>query len=60
MTIIGQEEVWRIFMDGAANKMGSGVGVILISPPEEKIKLVVSLVFGSPTMKQSMNQSWPG
>ncbi|XP_073132504.1 uncharacterized protein [Henckelia pumila] len=41
----GQEEVWRIFVDGASGIGGSGVGVILSSPTQEKIKIVVKLDF---------------
>ncbi|XP_073014862.1 uncharacterized protein [Primulina eburnea] len=37
--------VWRIFADGASCKNGSGVGVWLISPTEEKIRLAVRLDF---------------
>ncbi|XP_073017901.1 uncharacterized protein [Primulina eburnea] len=37
--------IWRIFADGASCKDGSGVGVLLISPTEEKIQLAVRLDF---------------
>ncbi|XP_073137059.1 uncharacterized protein [Henckelia pumila] len=39
----GQEEMWRIFIDGASSLEGSGVGVILISPTQEKTKVAVRL-----------------
>ncbi|XP_073153919.1 uncharacterized protein [Henckelia pumila] len=39
----GQEEVWRIFVDGASSLEGSGVGVILISPTQEKTKVAIKL-----------------
>ncbi|XP_073130049.1 uncharacterized protein [Henckelia pumila] len=39
----GQEEVWRIFVDGASSLEGSGVGVILISPTQEKTKVAIRL-----------------
>ncbi|XP_073042035.1 uncharacterized protein [Primulina eburnea] len=39
------EEIWRIFVDGASGKDGSGVGILLISPTEEKIQLAVRLDF---------------
>ncbi|XP_073121274.1 uncharacterized protein [Henckelia pumila] len=41
----GQEEVWRVFVDGASGVEGSGVGVILISPTQEKIEIAVKLDF---------------
>ncbi|XP_073049605.1 uncharacterized protein [Primulina eburnea] len=37
--------IWRIFVDGASGKDGSGVGVLLISPTEKKIQLAVRLDF---------------
>ncbi|XP_073130111.1 uncharacterized protein [Henckelia pumila] len=39
----GQEEVWRVFVDGASNLEGSGVGVILIFPTQEKTKVAIRL-----------------
>ncbi|XP_073138059.1 uncharacterized protein [Henckelia pumila] len=41
----GQEEVWRIFVDGASGVGGSGVGVIRVSPTQEKIKIAMRLDF---------------
>ncbi|XP_075486188.1 uncharacterized protein LOC142525782 [Primulina tabacum] len=38
-----EEEVWRIFVDGASSLAGCGVGVVIISPPEEKIKLALRI-----------------
>ncbi|XP_073014631.1 uncharacterized protein [Primulina eburnea] len=38
-----EEEVWRVFVDGASNLSGCGVGVVLISPLEEKIKLALRI-----------------
>ncbi|XP_075504417.1 uncharacterized protein LOC142541849 [Primulina tabacum] len=38
-----EEEVWRIFVDGASSLAGSGVGVVIISPPGEKIKLALRI-----------------
>ncbi|XP_073067283.1 uncharacterized protein [Primulina eburnea] len=34
-----KEEVWRVFVDGASSLAGCGVGVVIISPLGEKIKL---------------------
>ncbi|XP_075479290.1 uncharacterized protein LOC142520175 [Primulina tabacum] len=34
-----EEEVWRVFVDGASTLAGCGVGVVIISPSGEKIKL---------------------
>ncbi|XP_073121004.1 uncharacterized protein [Henckelia pumila] len=39
----GQEEVWRVFMDGASSSEGSGVGVVLISPTQEKTRIAMRL-----------------
>lgn len=41
----GVEEPWKVFVDGAANKEGSGVGVVLVPPVGEKLKLAVKLYF---------------
>ncbi|XP_073121733.1 uncharacterized protein [Henckelia pumila] len=41
----GQEEVWRVFVNGASSIGGSGVGVILVLPNHEKIKIAVKLDF---------------
>ncbi|XP_075489600.1 uncharacterized protein LOC142528436 [Primulina tabacum] len=38
-----EEEVWRVFVDGASNLSGCGVGVVLVSPSEEKIKLALRI-----------------
>ncbi|XP_073129012.1 uncharacterized protein [Henckelia pumila] len=45
VAIFGQEEVWRVFVDGASGVGGSGVGVILISPTQEKIEIAVKMDF---------------
>ncbi|XP_073294522.1 uncharacterized protein [Primulina huaijiensis] len=39
----GEEEVWRIFVDGASNLSRCGVGVVLIAPLGEKIKLALRI-----------------
>ncbi|XP_075499302.1 uncharacterized protein LOC142537693 [Primulina tabacum] len=38
-----EEEVWRVFVDGASNLSGCGVGVVLIAPSGEKIKLALRI-----------------
>ncbi|XP_075500042.1 uncharacterized protein LOC142538613 [Primulina tabacum] len=38
-----EEEIWRIFVDGASNLSGCGVGVLLIPPSGEKIKLALRI-----------------
>ncbi|XP_075524502.1 uncharacterized protein LOC142556891 [Primulina tabacum] len=38
-----EEEVWRVFVDGASSLAGCGVGVVIISPPGEKIKLALRI-----------------
>ncbi|XP_074577531.1 uncharacterized protein LOC141833939 [Curcuma longa] len=39
------DEEWKAYVDGAANKQGSGVGVVLVSPQGEEIRLAVRLGF---------------
>ncbi|XP_074556031.1 uncharacterized protein LOC141811858 [Curcuma longa] len=39
------DQVWKVFVGGSSNKQGSGVGVILISPQEEEIRLSIRLSF---------------
>ncbi|XP_075521386.1 uncharacterized protein LOC142554609 [Primulina tabacum] len=38
-----EEEVWRVFVDGASNLSGCGVGVVLIAPSGEKVKLALRI-----------------
>ncbi|XP_075499106.1 uncharacterized protein LOC142537480 [Primulina tabacum] len=38
-----EEEVWRVFVDGASCLTRCGVGVLIISPPGEKIKLALRI-----------------
>ncbi|XP_075515568.1 uncharacterized protein LOC142550215 [Primulina tabacum] len=38
-----EEEVWRVFVDGASSLAGCGVGVVIISPPGERIKLALRI-----------------
>ncbi|XP_075478928.1 uncharacterized protein LOC142519785 [Primulina tabacum] len=37
------EEVWRVFVDGTSSLSGCGVGVVIIAPPGEKIKLALRI-----------------
>ncbi|XP_074577859.1 uncharacterized protein LOC141834411 [Curcuma longa] len=39
------EEEWKAYVDGASNKQGSGVGVLLVSPQGEEVRLSVRLSF---------------
>ncbi|XP_073290363.1 uncharacterized protein [Primulina huaijiensis] len=39
------EDPWKVYVDGSSSKDGSGVGVVLISPAGEKVKLTVRLDF---------------
>ncbi|XP_073290649.1 uncharacterized protein [Primulina huaijiensis] len=39
----GEEKVWRVFVDGASNLSGCGVGVVLIIPSGEKVKLALRI-----------------
>ncbi|XP_073121586.1 uncharacterized protein [Henckelia pumila] len=38
-------EVWKVYVDGASNNKGSGVGAVFISSTGEKVKLAVKLYF---------------
>ncbi|XP_073312404.1 uncharacterized protein [Primulina huaijiensis] len=38
-----EEEVWRVFVDGASSLAGCGVGVVIVSPAGERIKLAVRI-----------------
>ena len=40
-----EEESWYLYFDGASNKQGCGVGVLLISPKEEHTPISVKLDF---------------
>ncbi|XP_073120616.1 uncharacterized protein [Henckelia pumila] len=46
------EDPWKVYVDGSSSIEGSGVGVVLISPTGEEIKLAVKLDF-----KASNNES---
>ncbi|XP_075499932.1 uncharacterized protein LOC142538504 [Primulina tabacum] len=39
------EDPWKVYVDGSSSKEGSGVGVVLISPAGEEVKLAVRLNF---------------
>ncbi|XP_073037999.1 uncharacterized protein [Primulina eburnea] len=39
----GEEELWRVFVDGASNISGCGVGIVLVSLLEEKVKLALKI-----------------
>ncbi|XP_075473890.1 uncharacterized protein LOC142504936 [Primulina tabacum] len=39
------EDPWKVYVDGSLSKDGSGVGVVLISPAGEEVKLAVWLDF---------------
>ncbi|XP_075475756.1 uncharacterized protein LOC142511202 [Primulina tabacum] len=43
MIQLREEEVWRVFVDGASNFSGCGVGVVLVAPSWEKIKLALRI-----------------
>ncbi|XP_073309970.1 uncharacterized protein [Primulina huaijiensis] len=38
-----EEEVWRVFVDEASSLAGCGVGVVIVSPTGESIKLAVKI-----------------
>ena len=37
------EAMWRIYVDGSSTRLGSGIGILLLSPQEEKMHLSVRL-----------------
>ncbi|XP_075473846.1 uncharacterized protein LOC142504887 [Primulina tabacum] len=39
------EDPWKVYVDGFSSKDGSGVGIVLISPAGEEVKLAVRLDF---------------
>ncbi|XP_074573491.1 uncharacterized protein LOC141829917 [Curcuma longa] len=39
------EEEWKVYVDGASNKQGSGVGVLLLAPTGEEVRLAIRLGF---------------
>ncbi|XP_074560919.1 uncharacterized protein LOC141817146 [Curcuma longa] len=39
------EQIWKVYVDGSSNRQGSGIGVVLISPQEEEIRLSIRLSF---------------
>ncbi|XP_075492659.1 uncharacterized protein LOC142530733 [Primulina tabacum] len=38
-----EEEVWKVSVDGASSLVGCGVGVVLVSPLGEKVKLALRI-----------------
>ncbi|XP_075486336.1 uncharacterized protein LOC142525939 [Primulina tabacum] len=38
-----EEKVWRVFVDGTSNLSGCGVGVVIVAPFGEKIKLALRI-----------------
>ncbi|XP_075483818.1 uncharacterized protein LOC142523976 [Primulina tabacum] len=49
-----EEEVWKVSVDGASSLVGCGVGVVLVSPLGEKVKLALRIDSRITTMKLSM------
>ncbi|XP_075479343.1 uncharacterized protein LOC142520225 [Primulina tabacum] len=43
MVQLEEEEIWRVFVDGASNSLGCGVRVVLIAPSGEKVKLALRI-----------------
>ncbi|XP_042396478.1 uncharacterized protein LOC121986585 [Zingiber officinale] len=37
------EAVWKIYMDGSSTQQGSGIGILLISPQEERMQLSIRM-----------------
>ncbi|XP_042404964.1 uncharacterized protein LOC121995243 [Zingiber officinale] len=37
------ESLWKVFVDGSSTRLGSGIGILLISPQEERVQLSVRL-----------------
>ena len=38
---------WKLYFDGAANTIGSGIGTVLVSPKRQQTPIVVKLGFGA-------------
>ena len=38
--------VWKMYFDGASNKKGFGIGVVIVMPEGEHIPMAFKLVFG--------------
>ena len=38
---------WRLYFDGAANQLGFGIGILLISPQGDHIRRPVQLTFSN-------------
>ncbi|XP_075479274.1 uncharacterized protein LOC142520160 [Primulina tabacum] len=55
-----EEEVWRVFVDGASSLAGCGVGVVIISPPGEKIKLALRIDSRVTNNEAEYRLSWLG
>ena len=40
-----EDDTWTLYFDGASNKKGCGVGVLIVSPQEEHIPISIKLDF---------------
>ncbi|XP_073017731.1 uncharacterized protein [Primulina eburnea] len=43
MLQLDEEKVWRVFVDGTSSLAGCGVGVVIISPLGQKVKLALRI-----------------
>ena len=38
-----EENIWKVYVDGSSTRQGSGIGVLLISPREDRLQLSIRL-----------------
>lgn len=46
--------IWKLYVDGAANQKGSGIGILMVSPDVIVIEKSLRLGFQLPIMKMSI------
>ena len=49
---------WRMYFDGAANRNGSGIGVLLVSPMETYIPISINSIFQQLIMLLNMRLAY--
>ena len=50
---------WQLFFDGASNKRGNGVGVLLVDPSDEHTPIAIKLNFDVTNNALSMRLALP-
>ena len=49
-----EKNLWRMYIDGASGRQGSGAGIILISPKKIKTEYAVRIAYGATIMPHNM------